>query len=245
MPDWNISPQVLDLPQDEVHVWQASLCAEEPVIQKFLPLLSPDEKARAERFYFARDRQHFIVARGILRTLLGRYLNLAPERISFVYNPYGKPALDPSVHRANLHFNLAHSHQLALYAFSYVGQLGIDVEYMRSDMDYEQLASHAFSAYENTVFHSLSAELRQKAFFDCWTRKEAYIKARGKGLSIPLDQFDVSLRPGEPAVVLACRQEAQASSPCTLRELDPASTYASALAVEGAGWHLRCWLWQG
>src|SRR5205823_1032898 len=159
------------------------------------------------------------------------------------YNAYGKPALSSPESELGLNFNLSHSHHIALYAFTYSRNLGIDVEYMRSNVEYEQLAQHFFSPYENAILHAVPTDLKREAFFNCWTRKEAYIKARGEGLSIPLDVFDVSLRPGEPAALLDSREEAQEVARWSLYELAPGPDYAGAVAVEGHGLHLRCWQW--
>ncbi|MBV9231847.1 MAG: 4'-phosphopantetheinyl transferase superfamily protein [Chloroflexi bacterium] len=240
---WVTPPDDLRLPENEVHIWRASLDVPDAVIQHLRRFLTAEEAARADRFYFAKDRNHFIIARGVLRTVLGRYLNRDPRDIRFSYNPYGKPALDLSANENRLMFNLSHSHQLALYAFCYSRQVGIDVEYMRSGIDYEQLAKHTFSPYESAMVLALPAEEKGEAFFNCWTRKEAYIKARGKGVSIPLEQFDVSLRPGDPAALLDSREDPQETTRWTLRALAPGPTYAGALAVEGDGWYSRCWQW--
>ena len=244
---WHVpQPEVLLLP-DEVHVWYASLEAAPPTIQSLQRVLSAEEVARAERFRFARDRQHFIVARGLLRTLLGRYLHIAPQNLSFSYNTYGKPALtiqDSSGEPRQLQFNLSHSRELALFAFTTTRLIGIDIEYMRADIEYEQLAKHYFSAYEYATLREVPAEMQREAFYHCWTRKEAYIKARGKGLSLPLDLFDVSLRPGEPAALLNSREDPSEHLRWSLHALAPGANYAAALAVEAMecmDWQLKCW----
>ncbi len=241
---WNTLPSDLKFAKNEVHVWRTFLKLAAPAIQNLRQTLSREEDVRASKFYFEKDRRAFIIARGVLRTILGRYLDTEPDQISFCYNPYGKPALDVFSKEMQLNFSLSHSHELAMYAFTYSRQIGIDVEYMRSDVDYEQLAIHSFSQCENDVFLSLPDAVRQQAFFSCWTRKEAYIKARGKGLSIPLNCFDVSLRPGEPAALLNSREDPQGMTRWSLRDLYPGPGYAGALAVEGCGWHLSCWQWQ-
>ncbi|HEV7237210.1 MAG TPA: 4'-phosphopantetheinyl transferase superfamily protein, partial [Ktedonobacteraceae bacterium] len=143
-----------------------------------------------------------------------------------------------------LSFNISHAHDLALYAFTYVRQVGVDVEYIRLNDDYEHLAQHYFSPYERTVLQTLPMEEKQQAFFQCWTRKEAYIKAKGLGLSLPLDLFDVSLRPNEPAALLQSRENPREAARWSLRELAPGAGYVGALAVEGKkDWQLHCWQW--
>jgi 4'-phosphopantetheinyl transferase len=161
-----------------------------------------------------------------------------------VINEYGKPALVYPPHGAHVHFNLSHSGELALYAFAYDKRVGIDVEYKRSDVEYEAIARVSFSPNEQAVLRSLPNEVKQEAFYNCWTRKEAYIKALGKGLSHPLDQFDVSLTPGESPALLADRQDPQAPARWSLCALAPEAHYAGALVVEGAGLQLTCWQWQ-
>lgn len=240
---WNTPPINLRLLKMEVHVWRASLEQPASVIQNLQKFLAPDEVTRAWQFYFEKDRNHFIVARGLLRVILGRYLNTDPSHLRFCYNSYGKPSLDFIFHQVELSFNLSHSHNLGLYAFAYSRQIGIDVEYMHSNVDYEQLAKHSFSPYENAVFHALPLAIKRQAFFNCWTRKEAYIKARGKGLSLSLDQFDVSLKPNEPARLLNSREDPQEIVRWSLQALAPGTDYVGALAVEGSEWHLSCWQW--
>jgi len=142
-----------------------------------------------------------------------------------------------------LQCNVSHSHELALLAFSYRRELGVDVEYMRTNIEYEDLARHSFSPNEQAVLLALPPEVRQQAFFNCWTRKEAYIKARGMGLSLDLAIFDVSLVPGEPIALLASREDQREVARWRFYELDPGPGYAGALAVEGQEWALHCWQW--
>ena len=162
-------------------------------------VLSADEHARAERFYFQKDRERFMVARGLLRTVLGRYLNQEPSQLRFCYSPYGKPALATGSGRNTLRFNVSHSHGLALYAITCGRELGVDVELIRPELPDEEIAERFFSFQEVSGLRALPPNMRLEAFFNCWTLKEAYIKARGEGLSLPLDQFDVALVPGEAA----------------------------------------------
>jgi 4'-phosphopantetheinyl transferase len=241
---WIIPPSNLRLTKNEVHVWRAPLELAAPAIQNLRRTLSREEEMRASKLYFEKDRNAFIIAHGALRTILSRYLDIEPDQLRFCHNPYGKPTLDFPSNEFQLNFNLSHSHELALYAFTYSRQIGIDIEYMRPDVEYEELAQHSFSQYENALFLSLPYTVRQQAFFNCWTRKEAYIKAKGKGLSIPLNIFDVSFRPGEPAALLNSRVDPQEIIRWSMRELFPSPHYAGALAVEGDGWQLSCWQWQ-
>jgi 4'-phosphopantetheinyl transferase len=241
--DWALPPSPVFLSGDEVHLWRASLRISPAVLQTLLMYLSPDEAKRAAQFRFPRDREHFIAARGILRTLLAQYLLVDPASLCFSTNAYGKPALLPTLNTSNLCFNLSHSHELALFAFSYSRDLGVDVEYRRREIEYDQLARFCFSLYEQQVFFSLAGELKHEAFYNCWTRKEAYVKARGLGLSLPLTLFDVSLLPSEPARLLESREAPTEVARWSLRSLAPGLEYAGALAVEGQEWLLRSWDW--
>jgi 4'-phosphopantetheinyl transferase len=241
--DWQTSLFPYVLPDHEVHVWRADLNCPPARVHHLQQVLSSDEQERARRFHFERDRRRYIVARGVLRTLLGRYLNLAPTEVEFVYNAWGKPSLIPQHGQATLHFNLSHSGELALYAFARQAEVGIDLELIRPDLDYEQIAEHFFSPHERTALRSLPTAVKGECFFQCWTRKEAYIKAKGQGLSIPLAQFTVSLRPGEPASLLAVQGDPHEARRWSFYELVPGSGYLAALVVERGGWQLQCYAW--
>src|SRR6476659_2394037 len=186
----------LALDATEVHLWQASLDGRPADI--FESFLSADELDRANRFHFAADRIHFIVARGLLRNLLAAYLGINCAELRFSYGAKGKPFLLLDG-QTQINFNLSHSHGRAAFAFSRGRELGVDLEFVKEDFEAELIATRFFSRSEVLALRLVPAELRNQAFFNCWTRKEAYIKARGEGLSMPLDQFDVSLKPGEPA----------------------------------------------
>ncbi|MEP6707251.1 MAG: 4'-phosphopantetheinyl transferase superfamily protein [Pyrinomonadaceae bacterium] len=183
------------------------------------------------------------MARGILRRLLGRYLEMEPDRLRFSYGPHGRPALvEPDVGRG-LCFNLSHSNGLALYAFTRHREIGIDIERVRPEMVNEQIAERFFAPEEVTSLRALRSDIQLEAFFHCWTRKEAFIKAGGEGLSLPLDRFVVSLRPGEPAAILSIEGDAETAALWSLREIRPGTGYVAALAVKGHGWRLKCWEW--
>lgn len=237
--EWARAAQHPALAPDEVHVWCAPLDQPSHVLARFRGLLSEDERARAGRYHFEKDARHFVAGRGFLRTLLGRYLRRPPEALDFRANAYGKPSLADG---GPLNFNLSHSHGLALYAFTLARAVGVDIEHMRADVDCRQLAGHYFSTLEVETLLALPPELQRQGFFNCWTRKEAYIKARGEGLSRPLAGFDVSLVPGEPAALLRGDDEGGAAL-WSLRELSVPYGYAAAVALEGDGRRLRCWRW--
>jgi len=224
------------LNDDEVQVWQVTLEQEAVTLARLHDLLNAQERQRAARFYFPADQRRYTVGRGVLRLLLGYYLQVAPTQINFVYNPYGKPELASVNGVAPLHFNLSHSGERALYAFALQRPLGIDIEWMKPDLAWRDLARHVFSAYEQQVLARLSAAEQLPAFYRGWTRKEAYIKARGMGLSLALDQFDVTMQADQPARILATRDDAHEAARWTLCDLPCPTGYAAALAVAGGGW---------
>ncbi|CAN5473441.1 4'-phosphopantetheinyl transferase superfamily protein [soil metagenome] len=240
---WRNGPCDFNLADNQVHVWQASLDWPPSRLPALHQILSEDERAKADRFYFAHDRLHYMVARGLLRTLLGHYLQMPPEQLHFVYNPYGKPMLSSPADQAPLSFNVSHSGGFVLYAFARKRTVGIDIERMRPDLDYAEMVEHVFSPYERREFHTLAASQKPDGFFNAWTRKEAYIKARGLGLALPLDQFDVTMHPDEPARLLKTAHEPLAAQQWSLCELKVAPGYKAALVVEGHAWQLTCWQW--
>lgn len=213
--------------EDEVHAWKVDLAA--PVTD--VCMLSREEVERAARFHFERDRQHFKAARFALRSILGRYLNLPPESLEFGQTEYGKPFLiNPEA--AGVLFNLSHSGEVAVIAVAREREVGVDVEFMRADFATDEVAEHFFSVAEIYTLSGLESHLRTQAFFNCWTRKEAYVKARGEGLSMPLDVFDVSLAPGVSAAMLGNRVDESEPSRWIFQDLQIASGYAGALVIE-------------
>ena len=239
---WYPPPGELKLASDEVHLWRGSLNWPARYIRDFQDLLSPDELSRTERFRFQKDRQRFLVTRGLLRIILSRYLGSEPGQLCFAYNSHGKPALIPSSAPRTLSFNLSHAHGLLLVAITQNRQVGIDVEYTRAPLpDVEQIAERFFSVEEKQTLRALPPNERHQVFFRCWTCKEAYLKARGEGLSLSLDRLAVALIPGEPAPLLRVQGAPQETRRWSLRELIPAPGYVATLAVEGGGWRLACW----
>ncbi len=226
------SSPAFHLAGDEVQVWYASLERPPQVIARLASLLSPDEKTRAERFYFERDRVRFIAGRGLLRTILGGYLGMAPASIEFSYGPYGKPALKADPPDQALQFNLAHSENVALYAFGCDRPLGIDVEHIRPLEDEDALARHVFAPGEVDLVTSLSGEQKHKTFFKIWTCKEAVLKTSGDGLTKPLDQTEIVLA-GETARLASIDGDTGKAALWRLELFKPAPDYQAALAFEG------------
>jgi 4'-phosphopantetheinyl transferase len=201
-------------------------------MERLAVLLSPDEHRRAARFRFDRDHRRFVVARGHLRLLLGRYLACEPSEIVFRYGAHGKPELP------GLQFNLSHAGEVALYAFAQTRTVGIDVEVVRALDDADRLVDRFFSAHEVSAYRALSAETRRRAFTACWTRKEAFIKALGEGLTHPLDAFDVTVHPDEPPTLLDVRGGDPAR--WDMRALPVGDEYAATLVADTPPWTVRC-----
>lgn len=225
--EWRASPASPAIENDQVHVWKVDLPATDPDVR----LLSRDEHERAARFHFERDRQHFKASRSALRTILGRYLNLPPESLEFAQTEYGKPFLT-NLEAAGVLFNLSHSGEIALIAIAREREVGVDVEFMRADFATNEVAEHFFSMAEIYTLSGLEPHLRTQAFFKCWTRKEAYVKARGEGLSMPLDVFDVSLAPDVSAAMLNNRVDKSEPARWIFQDLHITPDYAGALVVE-------------
>jgi 4'-phosphopantetheinyl transferase len=240
---WQYPPLDLKLIQHDIHVWRVNLNEPSTVVDSMLRVLTSDERNRAERFHFERDRDHFIVSRGTLRKLLGHYLHVEPGRVRICYGPFGKPALAQEYKNAGLHFNVSHSRGLALFAFSRGLELGIDLEFVREDFATDDIASKFFAPGEVEKLRTIQPHLRAEAFFTCWTRKEAYIKAVGKGLSLPLDEFEVSFSPDEAPAVLTVKDKMMDAARWSLRDLSPGPGFVAAIASEGCARQLNCWQW--
>jgi 4'-phosphopantetheinyl transferase len=183
----------------------------------------------------------FLRTRGWLRHVLARYLQAPPERLQFAYGPQGKPRLAETVEGRGLCFNVSHSHGIALAAVAGDRLVGVDVEKLRTDKDLGGLAKRYFSANENEALAQVRATQRGRAFFLAWTRKEAFIKALGSGMSFPLDAFDVSLKPGEPAALLAVRSEQTSAREWTLVNVEVDEDHTAAAAVHGQLSQTRFW----
>ena len=235
---WNIPPTELALRDGELHIWRASLDPQSEVLEQLRATLDSAEQERAARFHFQRDRDHFTACRGILREVLGGYMGQSPASIQFEYGAYGKPSVRTDAAMARMRFNLSHSHGVCVLAFSRDRELGIDVEAIRAEFAGEEIAERYFSPRELAELRSLPAAVRTQAFFLCWTRKEAYIKARGLGLQIPLDSFSVSLTPDAPAVLSSVD-----ASQWNLHSLEAWPNFAAAIVERGAASTRRLWHW--
>ncbi len=241
---WITPQETPKLFPDEVHLWLVRLEGQDLDLEDLGEALSKDEQTKAHRFRFEQHRRRYVACRGILRKLIGRYLLQEPSHIRFRYEPKGKPVLDKKSGEG-LQFNLSHSEGLALFALTRDREIGVDVERVRRISDSTQIAERFFSLREREELRGLSSPNRIAGFFNCWTRKEAYLKARGEGISKGLDQFCVSLVPGEPARLLTVGWDPKEVERWSMLSLLPAPGYIAALVVEGNDWNPRYWRWLG
>jgi 4'-phosphopantetheinyl transferase len=219
------------IPSDDaaIEIWLARLDLDTDQIRQCEMHLSQDELRRANRFHFERDRRRFIAARATLRILLGGCLAVRPDAIALGYTGNGKPFVaDPA---ANVHFNVSHAHERALYAISKSRALGVDIEYLNRDIDYSGLAERFFTNSEYASLQRIPESGRKRAFLACWTRKEAVIKATGEGLSLPLDQFEVTVEPDAEPRILFFAAATQQISDWTLCAADVGSDYIATVAA--------------
>ena len=236
---WSSPSHPLDLQPHHVDVWRARLDLPVDTLASLESTLSGEETERAARFHFPADRDRFIAAHGCLRDVLARYLHCEPGELRFSVNEYGKPALQDHI----LEFNLSHSGDFALIAITRECKVGVDVERIRQGISTLVIARQYFSKAEVAELETLPMEQREVAFFTCWTRKEAYIKAQGLGLSLPLESFDVSLRPNESAILRATRPDSQEAARWTLAPLAMDPGYEAAVAVQRQGVEFSLWDW--
>jgi len=240
---WPRAPATLVLGSGDVHVWRAALDVDESRVHGLRHTLAEDERNRADRFRFERDRARFTVARGLLREILSFYTGVAPADLRFGRGEYGKPFMRPGCRGEPPHFNLSHSNGTVLFAVASDREVGVDVEHVRPGLFAAELPLRYFSPCEVAEISTLARPLRRAAFFRCWTRKEAYLKARGDGLSVPLDQFDVVPLSSPPAVLLGTRDHSREVSRWSVRDLDLGPEFAAAVAVEGESARLDCRTW--
>jgi 4'-phosphopantetheinyl transferase len=217
---------------DHVDVWATALDRGPAAIERLRAALDEAERARAARFHFERDARRFVVARAVLRDVLSAYLGVPPTDVRFVYGARDKPALAPPLAASGLRFNVSHAGEIALYAVGLRRQIGVDVEQVRALDDLAALAERNFSRAERAALFALPPEQRPVAFFACWTRKEAYVKALGDGLAHPLDAFTVAFAPASPARIVDIAGDTRAASQWTLAALDVAPGHEAAVAID-------------
>jgi 4'-phosphopantetheinyl transferase len=216
---------------DSIEIVVATLEVGCAALGALAPMLARDERQRAARFAFDPDRRRFIVARARLRQLLAERLGAKPEAVEFTYGAHGKPALLRRSGVRDLRFNVSHCEEVAVYAFAAGREVGVDVEAVRALEDADAIAARFFSAREYAQYRDLDASDRPLAFFNCWTRKEAFVKATGDGLAHPLDGFDVSLAPGEPARLLRLEQPAEQGLRWCMESFSPAPGLVAAVVA--------------
>jgi 4'-phosphopantetheinyl transferase len=240
---WQGPPASYEVSDELVHVWRTGTNWPDGGIIALRGWLSGDERQKSDRFHFAIDRTRYIIGRGLLRRLLGQCLGVSPDRLMFRNGAFGKPELAGGDDRLRPRFNISHSGEFVLIAVAVGRTVGIDVEQVHPEVPAEAIARRFFSTRECAALATSNAPWRCEDFHACWTRKEAYIKARGEGLSLPLDQFDVSVEADAPARLLATRPDPEEARRWTLTDLDVGHAHRAALAVERAGWRLRAWEW--
>jgi 4'-phosphopantetheinyl transferase len=226
---------------NEVHVWRVPLNLMTFHIQNLRKILSVDELARASRFHFERDQKRFIASRGILRNILGHYLDKKPHTICFEYTKQGKPILSSQSGCSSIYFNLSHSDEFVLYAVTPDQNIGIDIECIRSDINMDQIAQSFFSQGEISSLKKAPKDLWPEVFFQYWTRKEAFLKALGEGISFPMEQCDVSLINGKVLSPVILPGNNEVSSCWYIKDLFPGSGYAAAIAVGKANSDISYW----
>jgi 4'-phosphopantetheinyl transferase len=236
---WNQAIPGEKISSNEVHVWRESLDVGPDQNKRLLGILSPDELERAGRLRFERDQKYFIAARGILRIILGHYLGEDPHKIRFEYTSNGKPVLAITPDYDKLCFNLSHSCGLALYALTRDRNIGIDIEHVRDDVAYREIARKFFSRGEINSLESFQKEKRNEVFFRYWTRKEALLKAIGEGISSPMKHFDVSIMNGDALSPIIFPGEKIEHPRWYVRDLFPYRGYAAAIAGERGDWDLH------
>jgi len=224
-------PAVLPPRLGEVHVWQIQIPRLIPQLAELFTFLSVDEVRRAQRFHFQKDREQFGVVRGILRFTLAKYLKANPTDIRFQYNDHGKPYLPAEIGHKRIQFNVSHSSEMALIAITLKYEVGIDIERIRPDLAELKIARRFFAPEEYFKLQALPESEQKEAFFNCWTRKEAFIKAKGGGLSIPLDQFCVTFTHHEPAALISVKHNPEAVASWSICDLPVNPDYKAALAI--------------
>jgi 4'-phosphopantetheinyl transferase len=234
---WSLPQQHVDLGENEVHLW--SIQMDGLCVECCRNLLSSEERERALRFRFETDRRRYIVAHGALRSILASYLNANPADLQFSIGSNGKPKLALGPAAEKFEFNLSHSHAVSLLAVIHGREIGVDVEHVRGDFPFEEVAERFFTPKEVVALRALSNRLQREAFYKCWTSKEAFLKAKGTGLSGELDEVEIILTDEE------CVQIKGTVPNWCLIQFDPCDGYVGAVVVEGPACEIKCYRWEG
>ncbi|MCP4641832.1 MAG: 4'-phosphopantetheinyl transferase superfamily protein [bacterium] len=241
-PNWRSGPDRPEPEPDAAHVWLVSTDQSADVVNSLLDDLDADERTRASRFRAPAARERYVVARACLRRLLGSYLGVAPTEIELEYGPHGKPQVRLDSSAPELQFNLTHSGDLALVAVAVDRRIGVDIERRRDRIDLEGIAKRFFAPEESAALMQLPDSERMRAFGQCWTRKEAYIKAWGEGLSHPLDAFVVSFGADDPPRIVSTRPDPREADRWDVHDVPiPDPDYTAAVVVERPSGILHCW----
>lgn len=240
---WEIPTEDFPLDPNNVHIWKISLTPPPPQLPELHKLLSSDEQDRAQRMKFRQPQQTFIITRAVLRLIVGRYIHAEAQSLRFSQGPHGKPFLIHPTLTPPIFFNLSHSHQLALLAFALNREVGIDLEYKHRERNYPSLINRVCSDQEKSILASLAPSQQNYGFLTCWTRKEAYVKGTGKGLTIPLNSITVSRPPSTRVPLLQLDDDNQESSRWTMHDIQIDRDYTAALVVAGHDWHPSYWEW--
>lgn len=220
---------------DHVHIWRASLDYSKSKLNLLIGSLSKDEIERANRFYFEKDRMQFIVRRGILKQIISKYLEIDPKNLLFEYNPFGKPFLVTNSLKNNIKFNMSHSKNMALYCISSQKDVGIDIEFTQKKVEFHLIIERFFSHNEKAFIQNITTNKRKEAFFKIWTRKEAILKALGKGISFPLEKVDVSFNKENFITQINDNDDGQfTESSWYVEDLLPANNYIASIAIEAS-----------
>jgi 4'-phosphopantetheinyl transferase len=240
---WPLPPNNCALAATEVHVWAA--CLDQPAARLAMLKRTPaaDERERAHRFHSELDRNRFIAGRGLLRAVLGRYLQTDASQVVFNYGPNGKPLLPTAPAGGTLHFNLGHSDGLALIAVTRHCPVGVDIERIRPLSETGEIAGHFFSPPEAGALEAVPRSQRTEAFFSLWTRKEAWLKALGEGITGALGTVEIPSLPASHGQLIEFRGPPEATAGWRLYELSPAAGFKAALATRAEGVRLSCWRW--
>lgn len=225
---WEKHASAPALAEGDVHLWRFTLDASAALLERAARVLAEDERERAARFRFDVHRDRFVAARAMLRALLGAYTGAAAGEVRFAYEPHGKPRLASG----ELRFNVSHSHDAALLGVTRARELGVDLERIRTDVRWDEVERQFFARAEQAALGRYEGDLHPTAFFACWTRKEAYVKARGEGLSLPLDAFEVDVTPSARDVALRVPADPALAARWRLRAFSPWAGYAAAVAAE-------------
>ncbi|PHN08618.1 4'-phosphopantetheinyl transferase family protein [Flavilitoribacter nigricans] len=235
---WKEAPEIALPVAGEVHLWKVELTVPAPTLDHYQTIIAQEEKERAAKFYFEKDRHQYIVGRARLRLLLGRYLDLAPQAVRFEFNQFGKPNFP---NEQGLQFNISHSGGLAVMGFTRDAAIGVDLEKINPNIEVKLIASRFFAEVEKRQILALPTERQASAFYRCWTSKEAFIKAHGQGLSLPLDQFEVEIHPDRKAALKNVHWEPELVESWSIIDFVPEDGFVGAVMCDTTIERVRCY----